>query len=67
VVVTDTDGDVASAMLTISIVDDVPTARNDTDSVPANNYTGQIGNVVTGVGTTSGSAGADTVGADNAP
>jgi large repetitive protein len=66
VVVTDTDGDAASANLTISIIDDAPTARNDTDSVPAANYTGQTGNVMTGVGTTSGAAGADTQGADGA-
>ncbi|MBL0925063.1 MAG: tandem-95 repeat protein, partial [Sphingomonadaceae bacterium] len=66
VVVTDRDGDTASANLTINIVDDVPTARNDTDSVPAGNYTAQTGNVITGVGTTSGNAGADTPGADGA-
>jgi VCBS repeat-containing protein len=66
VVVTDTDGDTASANLTINIVDDAPVARNDTDSVPAANYMGQTGNVITGVGTTSGNAGADTQGADGA-
>lgn len=66
VLVTDPDGDVASARLTINIADDVPTARNDTDSVPAGIYTGQTGNVITGVGTTSGNAGADTQGADAA-
>ncbi|MGH6787546.1 MAG: Ig-like domain-containing protein, partial [Novosphingobium sp.] len=66
VVVTDSDGDVASAMLRINIVDDVPTARNDTDTVPAATYTGESGNVITGIGTTSGSAGADTKGADDA-
>ncbi len=66
VVVTDSDGDTAIANLTISIIDDAPTARNDTDSVPAANYTGQTGNVITGVGTTSGNAGADTQGADGA-
>jgi VCBS repeat-containing protein len=66
VVVTDSDGDTASANLTINIVDDAPTARNDTDSVPAANYSGQTGNVITGAGTTSGNAGADTQGADGA-
>ena len=66
VVVTDRDGDTAAANLTINIIDDAPTARNDTDSVPAANYTGQTGNVITGVGTTSGNAGADTQGADGA-
>jgi VCBS repeat-containing protein len=66
VVVTDSDGDTASANLTINIVDDVPTARNDTDSVAAGSYAPQTGNVVSGAGTTSGSAGADTPGADGA-
>jgi large repetitive protein len=66
VVVTDRDGDTAIANLTINIIDDVPTARNDTDSVPAGTYTAQTGNVVTGAGTTSGTAGADTQGADGA-
>jgi VCBS repeat-containing protein len=66
VAVTDPDGDVATARLTINIADDVPTARNDTDSVPAGIYSGQTGNVITGIGTTSGNAGADTQGADGA-
>jgi VCBS repeat-containing protein len=66
VVVTDSDGDAASANLTINIVDDAPTARNDTDSVVAGTYSPQTGNVVTGAGTTSGDAGADTQGADGA-
>jgi VCBS repeat-containing protein len=66
VVVTDDDGDSASANLTISILDDVPTARNDTDAVAAGSYAPQGGNVVTGAGTTSGAAGADTPGADGA-
>ena len=54
----------ATATLRIDIIDDVPTARNDTDSVPAATFTAQTGNVITGVGTTSGAAGADTPGAD---
>ena len=66
VVVTDSDGDTASANLTINIVDDSPTARNDTDSVAPGTYSPQTGNVVTGAGTTSGNAGADTQGADGA-
>ena len=66
VVVTDSDGDAASANLTINIVDDAPTARNDTDAIAAGTYGPQTGNVVTGVGTTSGAAGADTPGADGA-
>ena len=66
VIVTDSDGDTAAANLTINIVDDAPTARNDTDGVPAGSYAAQTGNVITGVGTTSGNAGADTAGADGA-
>ncbi|QDP19352.1 DUF5801 repeats-in-toxin domain-containing protein [Sphingomonas xanthus] len=63
---TDNDGDVATATLAVQIVDDVPIARPDTDAVAAGTYGPELGNVLTGVGTTSGSAGADTVGADNA-
>lgn len=66
VIVTDVDGDPASATLTIDITDDVPTARNDTDSVAAGTYGPETGNVFTGIGTTSGSSGADTPGADGA-
>ena len=49
----------------MNIIDDVPTARNDTDALPAASTT-ETGNVITGTGTTSGSAGADTLGADGA-
>ncbi len=66
VVLTDPDGDVATSTLTINVADDAPTARNDTDAVPAGTYTAQTGNVISGVGTTSGPTGADTLGADNA-
>jgi VCBS repeat-containing protein len=66
VAVTDTDGDVATATLTINIADDVPTARSDTDAVAAASYAAESGNVLTGAGTTSGTAGADTQGADGA-
>ncbi|WP_227340083.1 beta strand repeat-containing protein [Sphingopyxis sp. P8] len=66
VVVTDVDGDTASANLTISIIDDVPTARADTDAVAPATYTAETGNVISGTGTTSGAAGADTRGADGA-
>jgi len=66
VVVTDADGDTASANLTISVIDDVPTARADTDAVAPATYTAETGNVISGAGTTSGSAGADTQGADGA-
>ncbi len=66
VTVRDVDGDVDTATLTITPTDDVPTARADTDDVAPNFYTAQLGNVITGVGTTSGAAGADTPGADGA-
>ena len=65
VAVTDTDGDVANATLAVNIIDDVPTARNDTDTTESGASVA-TGNVVTGADTTSGAAGADTVGADNA-
>src|SRR5262249_53192044 len=61
--VTDTDGDFVNGTLTVNVDDDTPIARNDTDSVSANANTA-TGNVVTGVGTTSGAAGADSYGAD---
>jgi large repetitive protein len=66
ITVTDGDGDVATATLTLVITDDVPTARADTETVAANLFTAQAGNVITGVGTASGAAGADTLGADGA-
>ncbi|MGX7926335.1 Ig-like domain-containing protein [Tsuneonella sp. HG094] len=66
VVVTDVDGDVANATLSINVIDDAPDARNDTDSVAAGTYGPEIGNVITGAGTTSGAAGADVQGADGA-
>ena len=66
VVVTDRDGDTATATLTISVLDDVPTARNDMDQVAAGSFAPETGNVLTGAGTTSGAAGADTPGADGA-
>ncbi|WP_046863564.1 DUF5801 repeats-in-toxin domain-containing protein [Microvirga massiliensis] len=67
VVVTDLDGDSTTpANLVITIVDDVPRAGNDTDSVAAGQFGPETGNVITGVGTTSGDAGRDTLGADGA-
>ena len=66
VVLTDPQGDVATSTLTINVADDAPTARNDIDTVLASTYSAQTGNVITGTGTTSGVAGADTLGADNA-
>ncbi|WP_395020446.1 VCBS domain-containing protein [Dongia sp.] len=63
--VTDKDGDAASSTLSVNIVDDVPTARNDVDTI-ATGGTSADGNVITGANTTSGAAGADTKGADGA-
>jgi large repetitive protein len=65
VVVTDSDGDTATATLHIDIADDEPIARDDTDAVDIQTNIA-AGNVMTGIDTTSGSAGADTVGADDA-
>ncbi len=50
--ITDKDNDNATDTLVIKIVDDVPTARPDTDSVA--NLKSTDGNVITGTGTTSG-------------
>ena len=66
VVITDRDGDTATATLTIDIIDDVPTARNDTDQLAPGSFAPETGHVITGAGTTSGSTGADTEGADGA-
>src|SRR5262249_19509571 len=55
VVVTDKDGDKATGTLTIDIVDDKPTAKNDSGEVSAGQYSAH-GNVVTN----------DTQGADGA-
>ncbi|GAA4024044.1 hypothetical protein GCM10022280_26080 [Sphingomonas swuensis] len=66
IVITDKDGDVSpSGNLVIKIVDDAPTARPDVDIVE-NRVGPETGNVISGIGTTSGAAGADTVGADGA-
>ena len=61
-VVTDSDGDTSGGNLVITIVDDVPTARADTDSVGEGATTG--GNVILSTGTDNAPAGADTAGAD---
>src|SRR6185312_12846935 len=61
---TDGDGDQANANLTINIVDDVPTANDDTDSIGAGGKA--TGNVITGVDTTSDGPGDDVKGADGA-
>jgi len=62
VTVTDNDGDQASATLTIDIVDDVPTARPDTDSIASGQYGPVTGNVITDA--SAGDAGDSDAGAD---
>ncbi|MFL6743940.1 MAG: DUF5801 repeats-in-toxin domain-containing protein, partial [Sphingomicrobium sp.] len=67
--VTDNDGDVATATLRIDIIDDVPTARPDTDSIASGQFGPATGNVITDASAGDagdGDTGADTVGADNA-
>jgi len=75
VVLTDNDGDQATASLTIDIIDDVPTARPDTDFIAAEEFGPVTGNVITDddagdhdvSGTDSDTDnGRDTVGADDA-
>ncbi|HTG64492.1 MAG TPA: VCBS domain-containing protein, partial [Sphingomicrobium sp.] len=75
VTLVDNDGDVATATLTIDIIDDTPTARPDTDFIAAGDYGPVTGNVITDddagdhdvSGTDSDTDdGADTVGADDA-
>ncbi len=66
VTVIDTDGDTATADLTISIVDDAPIAQDDVDAVGGLNGDVATGNVMTGASTITGAAGADTEGADGA-
>jgi hypothetical protein len=64
VVVTDKDGDSnLPVSLVISIVDDAPVARADTDTI-AGQTMAATGNVLTGVGTASGPGNADVSGAD---
>ena len=60
--VEDADGDDADAVLTISIVDDMPIARDDTDAV-LDGDTSVTGNVMTGL-SEAGTGAADTEGAD---
>ncbi|OBQ62599.1 hypothetical protein A8146_15855 [Mesorhizobium loti] len=67
VTVTDTDGDVsAPGTLSVQIVDDVPTANADANSIGAGSHAQISGNVITGVGETDPSASADVKGADGA-
>ncbi|WP_417818940.1 hypothetical protein, partial [Tritonibacter scottomollicae] len=61
--VVDSDGDTATANLTINIIDDVPTAVMDSDSIAAGEYGPATGNVITDA---EGDGGADTQGADSA-
>src|SRR5690606_4582206 len=64
---TDMDGDETTADLVVRVIDDVPTAHDDADTVLSGQYTAG-GNVITGVGTTGGDegAGVDVKGADGA-
>ncbi|WP_018859614.1 DUF5801 repeats-in-toxin domain-containing protein [Rhizobium sp. 42MFCr.1] len=65
ITVTDTDGDSATDTLAIAINDDGPSANDDTDSFAKGTFSTD-GNVITGVDTTSDTAGKDVTGADNA-
>ena len=65
IVVTDQDGDSISGDLEIAIVDDVPTARPDTDSVTEDGPLLASGNVITDA-EANGDNGGDTQGADGA-
>ncbi|PBB65018.1 hypothetical protein CK228_30305, partial [Mesorhizobium sp. WSM4312] len=64
VTVTDVDGDSASTTFAVAIIDDVPTAVADTDSVTEGGTVN--GNVIAGLGSDGNPAGADTKGADGA-
>jgi hypothetical protein len=65
VAVTDGDGDrTAGGDLVINVIDDSPEALADNDTVAPGQVTEEIGNVITGQGTSSGAA--DVVGADGA-
>ena len=69
VVLTDDDGDTATATLTVDIIDDVPTARPDTDSIAAGEFGPVTGNVITDASAGDegdSDSGRDTVGADDA-
>ena len=66
VVATDSDGDTANGTVNVTVSDDLPTARPDTDAVSEDTATVATGNVLTGVGTTNAPGSADTLGADGA-
>ena len=61
---TDKDGDASKGDIVIAIVDDVPTAKADADTVNQKAGSTTIGNVITGVGDKDSSLHADTKGAD---
>ena len=50
--------------VSVKVIDDVPVAKNDADSLDASAFTSASGNVVSGTGTAAGTANADGVGAD---
>ncbi len=66
VAASDEDGSADFEYLYYGIVDDEPTAEDDTDSLDEGGPISTDGNVISGAGTDSGAAGADTVGADGA-
>ena len=66
VIVREVDGDTATASLEITVIDDAPIARDDVDTVAAGSFDPVTGNIMTGEGTDTGAAGADTEGADGA-
>jgi len=63
VTVSDKTGGRAEGDITIRIADDVPTAVNDTDTIPGGSFDPATGNVITDA---EGDGGADTQGADGA-
>ncbi|TGT67591.1 hypothetical protein EN802_28950, partial [bacterium M00.F.Ca.ET.159.01.1.1] len=67
VTVTDSDGDVSlPGTLSVQIVDDVPTANPDANSVAAGSHAEISGNLITGAGETDPATSADVKGADGA-
>jgi T1SS-143 domain-containing protein len=66
VIATDDDGDTIAATIDILVNDDVPIARNDSDTVAPGSHDPIYGDVISGIGTDSPSTGADIQGADTA-
>ncbi len=62
----DDDGDWVTAQINIDVNDDVPVARNDSDTVAEGSHAAITGNVMTGADTDSGLAGKDSQGGDGA-